>query len=64
MKKLKEHPATVDSQDIIKPITFPNTSMFIAIKTASGNAGIIDSKTIRKHPKNKLIKILLLITKS
>ena len=49
--------------DKIKPITGPKAITLIAIKTASGKNGKIDSSTTIKEPINKLINILLFKTK-
>ena len=54
IKKLRVHPATVESHEIIKPQKFPNAIILIAINKASGSAGIIDSKTIANTPKKTL----------
>ena len=49
----------VDIHEIKKPTKLPKTSIFIAIKTASGNIGIIDSSIISIIPIIKAIKKLL-----
>ena len=50
-------PVIVPIQDIRNPTTLPKTSLFIAIKTANGKKGNIDSKTTIKNPTNSDIKI-------
>ena len=62
-KKLILQPIIVEIHEIIKPITFPNTTVFTAINKANGKIGMIDSNIIIIIPKNKLIKMLLLYTK-
>ena len=52
-------PVIVPIQDIRNPTTLPKTSLFIAIKTANGKKGNIDSKTTIKNPTNSDIKMLL-----
>ena len=44
---------------LIKKIMFPKTSIFMAINTAKGSIGIIDSRIINDIPIIKAINILL-----
>ena len=60
IKKLRLQPITVPIHEIKKPTILPNTTVLIAIKSANGNAGIIDSKITKNIPQDILISMLLL----
>ena len=62
-KKLILHPITVYIHEIKKPNKLPNATVFIAIKTESGKAGIIDSIDIINDPTITLKNILFVATK-